>query len=174
MVSCWLTKRPCSHTCHYHRASNSPSCAAKCCEVYVHRIDYSLEVERNLYIQYLLRHQLHTHFPRCLNSTLEPTSKAIAVLTLTLVPMSPCIFRQQQSFDRENIPSPTFGHRYCTISFMIAQSAFRCSLFDTSCSVRSPSVLGAPSDFASGGFCTASGLMFSIESAFEGIGLPSD
>lgn len=60
----------------------------------------------------------------------------------------------------------TFGHRYLAISFMIAQSAFRCSLLDTVCSVRSISVLGGTFGRAIGAFRTLSGLRLSANSSF--------
>ena len=43
-------------TCHYHRTTHSPSCAANCCEVNVHRIHNALKVEWNLHVQDLPRH----------------------------------------------------------------------------------------------------------------------
>lgn len=64
---------------------------------------------------------------------------------------------------------PTLGHKYLAISFMIAQSAFRCSLFDTVCSVKSASVFGDASDLAAGGFSTLSGFTLSAKSTFVGM-----
>lgn len=62
--------------------------------------------------------------------------------------------------------SLTFGHRYLAISFIIAQSAFRCSLFDTVCSAKNASVFGGASVFAARGFCTLSGFTLSAKSTF--------
>lgn len=60
---------------------------------------------------------------------------------------------------------PTFGHRYCAISLMMAQSAFLCSLLDTVCSERRLSVLGALFAVASPGLLKVSGLTGSTASA---------
>lgn len=62
--------------------------------------------------------------------------------------------------------SPTFGHRYLAISFIIAQSAFRCSLFDTVCSAKNASVFGGALVFGATGCCTLSGFTLSAKSTF--------
>lgn len=51
----------------------------------------------------------------------------------------------------------------------MAQSAFLCSLFETVCSARSESVLGAPSDFDGAAGWTDSGLTLSDASNFDGV-----
>lgn len=55
----------------------------------------------------------------------------------------------------------TFGHRYLDISFVMAQSAFLCSLFETVCSDSRPSGFGASFGFALFGSSYDSGLIFS-------------
>ena len=61
----------------------------------------------------------------------------------------------------------TFGHRYLAISFMMAQSAFLCSLFETVCSESKESVLGASFVFTVSTFWKVSGLMLSGISRFS-------
>ena len=61
----------------------------------------------------------------------------------------------------------TFGHRYLAISFMIAQSAFLCSLLDTVCSVSKASVFGGPFGLAAAGFCTLSGFTLPRSSSLD-------
>ena len=53
------------------------------------------------------------------------------------------------------VPKLFFGHRYLVISFMMAQSAFLCSAFDTVFSANKPSCLEAAT--AGLGFSTLSG-----------------
>ncbi len=81
------------------------------------------------------------------NLTLEPTKRARAVPTLALAPKSSYMpFRLAVASDVS--ASPTFGHRYRAISFIIAQSAFLCSLFESVCSESNASVFGVSSGLA--------------------------
>lgn len=61
----------------------------------------------------------------------------------------------------------TFGHRYFAISFIIAQSAFRCSLFEMNFSLSNGSEVVELAGFESFGFSTLSGVRAAAFSSFE-------
>lgn len=76
--------------------------------------------------------------------TLEPTSNASAVTTRVRAPRSSFI-RISLGLQIVAYRRRTFGHKYLDISLRIAQSAVRCSLFETVCLESGESVLGASS-----------------------------
>ena len=156
-----------THTRYNHSSTYRPSRSSHCGEVHIHRINNVFEIERHLYIKHLSGVSKESRIMP-FHATFEPTNKAKAVVTLILVPSSPYQSIIYTAKERHQIgDDATFGHRYRTISFMIAQSALLCSLLDTVCSASSESVFGSAS-FASAGLCTASGLTFSKLSVFEG------
>lgn len=90
-ISDMLLMRPKLHTSQYHGPPHGPSRATHSGEVYIHRVNDTLEIEWHLHIQNLSRLEFsHRLGPEVANITFDPTSKAKAVLTLTLVPRSSC------------------------------------------------------------------------------------
>ncbi len=84
-----LSFLPKFRTSQNHGPSYGPSRATQNGEVYIHRVNDTLEVERHLHIQNLERLEFSRRLrPKVANITFDPTSSAKAVPTLTFVPKS--------------------------------------------------------------------------------------
>lgn len=122
-------------TCKYHSTSDGCSRSSNSSKVNIHGIDNVFKIKRDLYIE-----ELHDSLSMYIRKNMEwittfaPINNATADPTLTRVPRLSCKTYHKNLGAGLLMYSLTFGHRYWVISFIIAQSAFLCSLFDMVCS----------------------------------------
>ena len=127
------------HTSHNHGTSDCPCRATEGGKIDIHRVDNALEVKWYLNIQHLTyRKTLHMEHRENnianLPSNQERECHSDSKLRAPVILEFPC--QKACNMPPKRVSKFTFGQRYFAISFIIAQSAFLCSLATTDVPLR--------------------------------------